>query len=78
MGENVIDLPVQTTLPHSPERVLRNAQRADLRTVIVLGYDQKGAEVFASSTAEVGTMVVLLERMKLGLLTEKFGPLEQD
>jgi hypothetical protein len=55
-----IDLPV--------ERVIERAGEADLESVIVIGHCRDGSEYFASSLADGGDVVWLLERMKLALL----------
>lgn len=66
--ENVVILPVVTTLDIPPERILSQAIAADLDRVIVVGYDQDGQEYFASSVADGGTVVWLMERAKIKLL----------
>ena len=54
-----LDIPVETVL---------EAARDKLNTVVILGYDKDGQEYFASSVADGGTVLWLLERLKLQLL----------
>lgn len=58
-----------TRLDIPPERVLQRAQEAGLTDVVILGYDKDGAEYFASSASDGGTVLWLLERLKMQLLT---------
>ena len=67
MGKVTI-LRVLTTLDVPIDRVLEGALAADLDAVVVLGYDKNGDEYFASSNADGGDVVWLMERMKLKLL----------
>lgn len=55
-----LDIPV--------EKILQSAYYESLETVIVIGYDKDGEEYFASYIADGGTVLWLLERMKLQLL----------
>lgn len=55
------DLPV--------ERIIEGAQAADLKCIVVLGYDPEGGEYFASSISDGADVLWLLERLKLKLLT---------
>jgi hypothetical protein len=64
---NVIDLPVITTLDRDPDRVLQKAL-GECESVVILGYDKDGGEYFASSIADGGTVLWLLERTKKKLL----------
>jgi hypothetical protein len=57
-----------TRLNLDPESVLEAAQ-GRLKGVVVIGYDQDGEEYFASSYADGGEVLWLLERSKLRLLT---------
>lgn len=51
-----------------PNKVLSKAT-GELSGVVVLGYDKEGEEYFASSYADGGDILWLLERCKLKLLT---------
>jgi len=55
-----LDIPV--------ERVLRQAQEANLASVVVLGYDADGEEYFKSSISDGGTVVWLMRRAEKHLL----------
>lgn len=57
-----------TTLDVPPERILNAALSADLDKVVVLGYNPDGSEYFASSIADGGSVVWLMERLKQMLL----------
>lgn len=67
MGE-VVNLPCITTHNLSPERVLSAALEADLEGVVVLGYTKDGEAYFASSYADGGSVMWLMELMKRELL----------
>lgn len=68
MTDNVTILPVVTRLDVPPERIIKAAQERDLASVVILGYDQEGAEYFASSIADGGAVLWLMERLKQQLL----------
>ncbi len=55
-----------TSLDLPPERVLANTP--ELESVVIIGYLPDGTEYFASSIADGGDVVWLLERCKLMLL----------
>lgn len=67
MGK-VIPLNNVTRLDMPADRVLE-AAIGKLEKVVVLGYDEDGDEYFASSVADGGTVLWLMERLKLKLLT---------
>ena len=60
-------MPVITTLDSNPDRILKQAED-ELTSVVVLGWDKKGEEFFASSIADAGTVIFMLERAKHKLL----------
>lgn len=64
---NVIRLPCITTLDLDPDVILEGTA-GKLKTVVILGYDQDGEEYFASSVADGGTVIWLMERCKKALL----------
>ena len=68
MTAEIIEPDFITSLDIPAERVLRKAQQRELETVIVIGYDEGGNEYFASSIADGGTALWLLERCKRKLL----------
>ena len=67
MGD-VVDLDCLTTLPTDPQRVINNAAKAGLSSVVIVGFDSEGAEYFASSEADGGNALWHLERAKTKLL----------
>ena len=67
MGE-VVDLPVVTKLDLSPDRVLAKATERGLESCVVVGYTKEGDEYFASTLADAGEVVWLLERSKHKLM----------
>lgn len=64
---NVIRLPCVTSLDLDPDVILEGAA-GKLKTIVILGYDHDGAEYFASSVADGGTVMWLMERCKKALL----------
>ena len=64
---NIIPFNGITRLDLDPDRVLENT-KGKLEGVIIIGYDHMGVEYFASSYADGGDVLWLLERMKLRLL----------
>ena len=54
-----LDLPVSTVL---------KAAEDQLESVVLLGYDKEGEEYFASTIADGGEVIWLLERAKKALL----------
>jgi hypothetical protein len=69
MGDVVL-LNNVTNLDLPPERVLDSAMDAGLKDVVVIGYTSDAHEYFASSSADGGTVLWLLERTKLKLLRQ--------
>jgi hypothetical protein len=66
MGE-VVTFTGITKLDLPPDRILESAVGA-LDAVVVLGYDKEGKEYFASSYADGGDVLWLMERLKKKLL----------
>ncbi len=67
MGDVVVlDIPTRLDVP--AERVLNAALKADLKSIIIAGYDSDGGEYFASSLADGGDALWLMERFKMALL----------
>lgn len=64
---NIIRFPGITKLDMPADHVLESAL-GKLEGVVVLGYDKDGQEYFASSYADGGDMLWLLERAKKALL----------
>lgn len=67
MGE-VIILPVVTKLDIPAERVVNSAVEAKLKDVVVIGFDGEGALYFASSYADGGDVLWMMELAKKALL----------
>ncbi len=61
-----------TKLDLDPDTVLEN-NKGLLEGVVIMGWDKDGNEVFASSYADGGTVLWLLKRMELLLLTISEG-----
>ncbi len=66
MGE-VIELGCITRLDLPADKVLEKAI-GQLDSVVIMGYDKEGEEVFASSIADGRAVLWLLEQCKLKLL----------
>jgi len=63
----VVDIGCITRLDSPPDKVLERAI-GQLDSVVIMGYDKEGEEVFASSIADGGSVLWLLEQCKLKLL----------
>ena len=63
MNGKVIPLGGVTRLNLPPDRVLEGA-KDHLKDVVIMGYDHDGKEYFASSIADGGAVLWLMERMK--------------
>ena len=68
MKSNVIPLGNVTRLDVPVDRVLDMAKGKIPNGVVIMGYDEDGQEYFASSIADGGTVLWLLERLKQQLL----------
>lgn len=68
MSDNVIEWGGITRLDLPPERVIAKAADAKLESVVILGHTADGEEYFASSLADGGDVLWLLERCKKLLL----------
>ncbi|GJE00554.1 hypothetical protein [Methylobacterium isbiliense] len=65
---NVAAVRVLTRLDMTPARTLAQAQDADLTEVVVIGFDEAGDPFFASSRADGGAVLWLLELAKKALM----------
>ena len=65
---NVVNLPCITRLNLSPERILSEALEADLDGAVVMGYTKEGEAYFASTYADGGHVMWLMELCKAKLL----------
>jgi hypothetical protein len=67
MSADIVNFPGISYLDLPPDRILEGAS-GKLDRVVVIGYTADGQEYFASSIADGGEVVWLMERMKLKLL----------
>ena len=72
MGE-VVELDVDTTLPVPSDRLLQAAIDADVRDVVLIGYDADGKLWFSSADPDVGHVMWQLELAKRFLLNNYAG-----
>lgn len=72
MGE-VVELGVVTSLPMPSEKLLRKALEGGVTNVVIIGYDPEGEFWFASSDADGGDVLWLLELAKRKLLDIGMG-----
>ena len=63
-NSNVVDWCGITRLDLDPDRVI-DAAKGKLTDVVILGHDIDGEEYFASSQADGGTVLWLMERAKM-------------
>jgi hypothetical protein len=68
MAAKIINLDCLTRHDLTAKRVLLGAIAADLEGVVLMGYDKKGKTYFASSYADGGTYLWLIEKLKMKLL----------
>lgn len=76
-NDKVIDFSGCTTLDIPPERVLRGAEMADLKCVIIIG--ETDDELYmATSMGRNADVLYLLEQAKLRLLTGSYDETQGD
>lgn len=68
MSDNIIPLNCITKLDVPVDRVLEGA-KSQLEGVVIIGYTKDGDEYFASTYADGGEVLWLLERAKIMLMT---------
>lgn len=68
MADNVVEFDGITRLDIPAERILKRALDAGLTQVVIMGYDAEGDEFFASSVADGGAVLWMMERSKMKLL----------
>lgn len=66
--DNVVPLNNVTRLDIPVSRVANMAEKVELESIVILGYTRDGEEYFASSIADGGTVLWLMERMKARML----------
>ena len=64
----VVVLPVVTTLDLPTQRVVQAALDAELQSAVVMGWDANGELYFASTMADGGDVLWLMEKCKVLLL----------
>ena len=64
---SIVVFPGPTKLDIPVDRVLE-AEKAKLTDIVILGYDEAKEEYFASSIADAGTVLWLMERLKKQLI----------
>jgi len=72
-NSNVVVLQVETTLDLPLDRVLDDARNAELEDCIILGWEHGKRFWLSSQTADVGKMLVLLERARMLLIKRLEG-----
>lgn len=72
MSGKIIPFTGISKLDLDPDMILENNKGA-LEGVVILGFDRDGQEVFASSYADGGTVLWLLERCKQRLMETPDG-----
>ncbi len=76
----MVELRNITKLDLPAERILRRAMEADLKHVVIIGYDQEGGEYFASTYADGAQVVWHCERaiFKLMVIADASDPQHGD
>ena len=69
MTAKIITLDCLSRHDLSADRVLQGAIDADLEGVVLMGYGKEGEHYFASSYADGGTCLWLLEKLKARLMS---------
>ena len=69
MSDNVIPLGGVTKLDLPADRILEG-NIGEFESVVIMGWNHEGKEVFASSLADGGDVLWLMERMKKILLED--------
>lgn len=68
MADNVVDLPVITSLDLDPARVLAKAAQKQFKRVLVIGVLDDDSEYHAASAADGGTLLWDMERCRFALM----------
>lgn len=68
MSDNVVEFTGVTKLDIPPERIIAAAAKADLESVVILGYCKDGEVYLSSSMADGGDVLWLFEIAKKALL----------
>jgi len=70
--DNIVFLDNQTTLDIPPERVINGALEANLKAVVIVGWDEQDNLYLATSPGSNAESIYLLELAKRGLLDGAF------
>jgi hypothetical protein len=70
MSAEVVDFTGMSTLPISPERILRAALDHGLTQVVICGFDADGNDYFASSEPDAAVAGFHLDRAKWNLMRQ--------
>jgi len=73
MGE-IVEAHIVTHSDTDTQRVIQSAHDAGLEGVVIMGYDKKGEEYFASSYADGAVVLWLVERLKQDLMDRTGNP----
>ena len=65
---DVVEFGGITKLDIPPERILNGALESNLQSAVVIGFDEDGEFYFASSQADGGEVLWLLELARIGLM----------
>lgn len=65
----VRELGVISKIDVPPEKMLKAALEADLESCVIMGWDKKDDLYFASSIAEGGDVLWIIEQVKLALIS---------
>ena len=70
MSDNVIPIGGITKLDIPPDKILEN-NMGKFESIVIMGWDKEENEVYASSIADAGEILWLMERMKIELLKDQ-------
>lgn len=70
MSDKVIRLNTITTLDLPPKLVVEGALKEDFEDVVIMGLLENGEAYYATNIANVGNVLLILERFKLAILEE--------
>lgn len=69
MTAEIVEFDRITRLDIPADRIIAKAQAAGLTDVVIIGYTADGDEYFASSKADGGSVLWMMERAKVALLS---------
>jgi hypothetical protein len=71
MTDKVIRLDTITTLDLQPELIIKGAMEEKFKDVVIMGLLEDGEAYYATNIANVGNVLLILERFKLAILEEE-------